>query len=344
MIPKKVKKDINPYPGPELSDRRKELSQFISKDGTYLPKSILHEDLDKGMLDFVTNEISITSEGVKVPVINKILTLQKWAEYTTTWQFTDDNKNVDPPFIAVIRHPDPKYGTNPSLQYTIPNRKNNYIYSVIPTWDGTRKGADVYKIPQPVPIDITYDIIIVANRLREVNLFNKEILQKFSSRQAYTFVKGHYIPIVNQEIVDESQKDLEKRKFYLTKYTFLMMGFLIDEEEFEVTPAISRELFFFEVDSTKKVKTKPFKEIINKDKVYLKINFAITASSSTYTFEYPVDIDVESKENVSSYSLSVNSIDTTLPVLINKNDTLTIDIVKSYSGTSFINFVGRIKI
>ena len=31
--------------------------------------------------------------------------------------------------------------------------------------------------------------------MRELNQFNKTIMQKFSSRQAYTFVKGHYIPI-----------------------------------------------------------------------------------------------------------------------------------------------------
>ena len=64
---------------------------------------------------------------------------------------------------------------------------------------------DLYKIPQPVPIDITYNIKIVCNRMRELNQFNKVMLQTFTSRQAYTFVKGHYIPIIMESISDESQ-------------------------------------------------------------------------------------------------------------------------------------------
>ena len=75
-IPKKVKKTLDIYPvvrnqqnyphgynGDSTPERRKQLAEFITKDGTYLPKSVLHADLDLGMLEFVKTEIPVTLQG-----------------------------------------------------------------------------------------------------------------------------------------------------------------------------------------------------------------------------------------------------------------------------------------
>tara|TARA_R110000744_G_scaffold64567_3_gene132800 strand:- start:8011 stop:9339 length:1329 start_codon:yes stop_codon:yes gene_type:complete len=273
-LPKKVKKTLNMYPvvrnqphypsgydGMSTPKRRKQLEEFISKDGTFLPKSVLHEDLDLGMLDFVKERLRIQIDGKSINFIDQILTVQRWAEFSNTWSFVDDDRQVDLPFLVVVRQPDPQYGTNPALNYTIPDRRA-FHYAKVPTWDGQRKGMDLYKIPQPVPIDISYDIKIVCNRMRELNHFNKVMLQTFTSRQAYTFVKGHYIPIIMQTISDESQlSNLEKRRFYNQNYNLQLQGFLIDGEEFEVTPAISRSIVLTEVDTrTKKRKSPPTEE------------------------------------------------------------------------------------
>ena len=51
--------------------------------------------------------------------------------------------------------------------------------------------------------------------MRELNSVNKTILQKFSSRQAYQNIKGHYIPIIWDNVSDESVMDVEKRKLKL---------------------------------------------------------------------------------------------------------------------------------
>jgi hypothetical protein len=141
-----------------------------------------------------------------------------------------------------------KYGTNPSTQYTIPNRKQFY-YASVPTWDGNVAGMDIYTIPQPVPVDIKYSLKIICNRMRELNQLNKVVLQKFSSRQAYSFIKGQYVPIILDNISDESQMSLDSRKYYIQTYDFTMLGYLIDEEEFEVKPAIARALQLVEVET-----------------------------------------------------------------------------------------------
>jgi hypothetical protein len=230
----------NTYEGEHIGKRRQELLDRITKSDSFLPDSILHDDLDRGMLDYVKNTFKVVSDGTQIPVIDKILTIQRWGEFTANWEFSDGDGNVKLPFIAIIRKPDAQFGTNPSIQRTIPDR-HQFHYATVPTWDGTSVGADIYKIPQPIPCDITYDITIVCNKFRELNKFNKIVLQNFSSRQDYTQVKGHYIPIVLDTIEDNTPMEtLDGRRFYIQNYKCTMLGFLIDSDEFEVKPAISR--------------------------------------------------------------------------------------------------------
>lgn len=244
-VPKR-KNDIKVYgvkqnvDGGDIIGRRKELLERITKSDTFLPDSILHEDLDLGMLDFVKENFKVISDGEQIPIIPRILTIQRWGEMTNNWTFADEDGNMKLPFMAVIRRPDVQPGTNPVVQRTIPDRRD-FFYASVPTWNGTQMGADIYKIPQPVAIDITFDITIVCTKVRDVNKFNRIVLQKFSSRQSYTSVKGHYIPIILDRIEDNTPMDtLDGRRFYIQNYTFTMLGFLIDDEEFEVKPAISR--------------------------------------------------------------------------------------------------------
>jgi hypothetical protein len=241
---------VNPNTdGPAVVGRRKELLEDIIKSDTYLPDSILHDDLDLGMLEFVKENFKVNSDGDEIPVVPKILTIQRWAEYTNNWSFSDDDGNIKLPFIAVVRRPDVQFGTNPSIQRTIPDRRD-FFYASVPTWDGNQMGADIYKIPQPIAVDISFDVTIVCTKFRDVNKFNQKVLQKFSSRQSYTKVKGHYIPIVLDRIEDNTPMDtMDGRRFYIQNYSFTMLGFLIDDEEFDVSPAIARSILMTEVDT-----------------------------------------------------------------------------------------------
>lgn len=267
-IPKR-KNNIKVYQGNELMGRRQELLDKITQGDSYLPDSVLHDDLDLGMLDFVKKNFVVVSDGVQIPIIPKILTLQRWGEFTNTWNFSDLDGNPSLPFISVIRKPDVQLGTNPSLQRTIPDRQQ-FHYATVPTWNGTQVGADIYKIPQPVPIDISYDITIVCTKFRDLNKFNQIILQKFTSRQAYTTVKGHYVPIVLDNIEDNTPVDLDSRRFYVQNYKFTLLGFIIDDEEFEVKPAVSRLFLMNE-----------FIKSNNFEKKYLTKNLEITVANFT---------------------------------------------------------------
>ena len=332
-LPKKIKKTIDLIPKATGYQRREELLEDIQRDGTYLPKSILHADLDRGMLDFVKEDLKTFLDGKTIPTVDIIITTQNWSQFTETWNFQDLDKNVKPPFITTVRRPEVPYGSNPSLQYTIPNRKQFY-YAKVPTWNGQRKGVDVYKIPQPIPVDITYEVKIFVNRMRGLNEFNKNVLQKFSSRQAYTNIKGHYIPIILNNISDESVMDIDKRKYYIQNYEFQMLGFLMDEDEFEVSPGISRAVTLYEVSN----KTKSRKVEINPprpNEFEVDVEFLNGNTSLSENFRYMVDLSLISTKNVDSYSVYINDDyvgDDVSTLQINTNDLVRFDIVKVNSS------------
>jgi hypothetical protein len=178
-IPKR-KTDIQIYKGKELTERRQELLERITKSDTYLPDSILHDDLDFGMMDFVKKNFVVVADGKKIPVIPKILTIQRWSQITNTWEFSDEDGNMKVQLIGVIRKPDVQPGSNPSIIRTIPERMQ-FHYASVATWNGTQMGADIYKIPQPIAVDLSYEVTIVCTKFRDLNKFNKIVLQKFAS-------------------------------------------------------------------------------------------------------------------------------------------------------------------
>jgi len=302
-LPKKIKKYIPLTEEKILLPRRRELRDQIEVDGTFLPKSLLHADLDRGFLDFVRDQLTCVVEGKTIPMIDILIATQNWSQFTETWDFQNIDKNTEPPFITVIRNPEVKYGNNPAIVYNIPNRRL-YTYAKVPTWDGNKNGYDIYKIPQPVPIDLSYSVAIICNRMREVNKFNQIVMEKFASLQAYQTIKGHYIPIKNTGMSDESVMDIEKRKYYIQKYEFTLSGFLIDEDEFEVSPAITRTFQLFETERPYK-KSKRRKQNPPEPLTY-EFVFPIGNNESEELLNYTFNLKLASSENVSSFQIYIN--------------------------------------
>ena len=329
-IPKKSVKPSIPLNYPKtLLPRREQIKDMITKDGTYLPKSLLHADLDRGFLDFVKEKFNIVSEGKKIPVVDILITTQNWSQFVETWDFQNIDKNIEPPFITVIRNPEVKYGNNPAVMYNIPNRRM-YYYMEVPTWDGNRKGADIYKIPQPVPADFKYTVAIICNRMRDLNTLNQRVLETFASKQAYQVINGHYIPIINDAFTDESVMDIEKRKYYIQKYDFTMMGFLIDEEQFEVSPAISRTFQVIETDQ-RNIKRKQKKQSPIELEV-ITLQYLNNITTQERYFEYTCNLLFDRSVNIEEFSVYINEQyygDNVESIQINTNDMLRIDIISS---------------
>lgn len=326
-LPKNYRKYLSITPHKQGLEQRQSILDDIANQGTYLPKGILHEDMDGEMVNFITNGIDLSLNGEKVPVL--FLTSQRWGEFTKTWQYTDIDKNIKLPFITIVRKPDAQQGTNYAGTFNIPGRPT-FTYMKIPTWDGNRKGYDIYKIPQPVSVDIMYEVRLFCNRMRDLNVMNRKMLTAFSPLERYIRVNGHPIPLIMDSIGDESTiSNLEERKYYVQLYTIKMMGYLLDEDDFVVTPAVSRGINFYEISEN--IYKAPFQINVDEQNNTICINILFNSGVSSVTI--PVDIGANFTEvnatNYSSLIFKVNGATVTIPFTVNSGDQLYIKVNKN---------------
>lgn len=327
-LPKNYKKNLSILPKKEGPEQRQELLDKIMDHGTYLPRGVLHEDLDAEFIRFVENDLEIIIDGEKVPVI--FLTLQRWAEFTRTWEFTDKHKDIKIPFITIVRRPDVQPGTNQQSLWNTAARLT-YTYYQVPTFDGTRKGIDVYKIPQPTAVDMNYEVRLFCNKMRDLNVMQTKIHQAFRSRQFYISPNGHPMPVVLDSIGDESPiNDFENRRFYVQLFEMRLQAYILDSDEFEIIPAKNRALLLYEAEE--KVKTPIVKIRAEKDTSLITYYLIFKPFSDT-VFTTTIDFDIKFTElsgliNVNSLIITVNDNVVTVPFVAANGDEITFTITK----------------
>ena len=170
--------------------------------------------------------------------------------------------------------------------------------------------------------------------MRELNQFNKIVLQKFASRQAYRVINGHYVPIILNNISDESAMEMDKQKYYLQNYEFVMLGFLVDEEEFEVTPGITRS--FLMLESQNRTRSRRVRKLPASPKNFpLAYGVGSTDTEVTVSIPYTVNFTVDTNVNVDSYSVYINGDyigDDVAVIQLTLNDILKIEFTKINAG------------
>ena len=331
-LPKNYRKYLNITPHKQGLEQRQGILDDIANKGTYLPKGILHEDMDQEMISYVDNELDLTLAGEKVPVI--FLSIQRWAEFTKTWQYSDINKNIELPFITIVRKPDPQVGTNYAGSFNIRGRPT-FTYMKVPTWTGNIKGFDMYKIPQPISVDIKYEVRLFCNRMRDLNKMNRKILTSFSAGEKYIRVNGHPIPLMLDSIGDESViTNLDERKYYVQLYTINMLGYLLDEDDFIVTPAINRAINFYEISEN--IYRAAYQVVSDDEKKTICINiiFQRGVNSVTIPIEVGATYNTVNVTNADSVVIKVNGLTVTTPFTVVNGDSLYVKVNKSDANIS----------
>lgn len=239
-LPKKKKTDININP-PKVGfdyleygmDRIEELMQATDKKTTYLPRTILFEDIDWEVKEYVeTDNLNLIVDGENVPVI--YLDNDRWGEFSKTWKLMDEDKNIPTPYITV-RRSEKRKGTRLGNKFRIAQNKA-FRYLDVPILD---KGEIIYlrfKIPEPTNVDLVYDVRLFSKYRVDINKFDELILRNFASQQGYIFVKGNPMPLYLDGITEANTIDnVDGDRYFVGQYTLLCKGFIQDEEEFEIT-------------------------------------------------------------------------------------------------------------
>lgn len=209
----------------------------------YLPQKLGIEDLSMGFKKFIENQnlslIMETGLSRKVPVV--YISQELWAERKMNWKEmrSENGEEMARPFIALIRTA-VKRGTSP-VKFTIPNKKT-FRFLKVPTFDGTLKGYDIYKVPQPTWIDIEFEAKFVGHYQEDVDDFYEMMLNKaFSSGQGYLDVNGYYISLKMGEPSDESSlDDIHAERIYQISIPITVHGKIVDPSDFEKVNTIKK--------------------------------------------------------------------------------------------------------
>lgn len=241
-LPKKS--TLNLYSGKSGVERQEELINMISDKSLFFPKGISIEDLDGAVMEFATKELSVDIEGKLPPTI--YMNKQRWADFTTSFEISDEHGNINMPFFTLKREAPPQQGTNESLRYTVPQNKK-FTYAKVPTFEDGKFSMDIYKIPQPTAVDLEFEFRFYTHFVTDLNKFNERLLYLFASGQAYVIVNGYYMPLMLDDSDYDNSFEFDGQNFYTQPITIKLIGFLQDENNYEVVRSIRNVMLTSEI-------------------------------------------------------------------------------------------------
>ena len=253
MLPKKkVKYSIDTNP-PRIGtdflkygmDRIEDLMNATDEKTKYLPRTILFEDLDQSAFNYVKKgKLQLALDGESVPTF--YLDNDRWGEFSKTWKFTDDDKNVPTPYIT-IRRTNKLPGTRIGGKARIPQPRK-FRYLDVPILDNGEVIYLRFKMPEPTNVDMTYEISLFTKYRVDVNLYDQQVLKNFASKQDYIFVKGTPFPLMLESMEEaNSIENIDGDRFFVARYTVKLLGFIQDEKEFEITKTLRKIKIGYEV-------------------------------------------------------------------------------------------------
>lgn len=225
---------------------QKNINNLLDKsfeNNNYLPKKLLLEDIDQGVVDYINSlNISVVNAEdtlAKVPLI--YLNQERWAEFKMNWKNLKDEsgEELNMPFM-VIKRTSVKPGQHP-VKRTIPKKKK-FVFVKVPIIDGTLKGYDLYKVPQPARIDVQYELRFLTHYIQDTNVsYERMIMDGFSDGQGYMNINGYNIPLMLEDPSEENTVDeiAADRKFQIL-FPLSVYGKLVDPINFERVPTITK--------------------------------------------------------------------------------------------------------
>jgi len=244
-LPSKIKYtlDVNPLrPGSEFlkygMEQIEKLMQATDVKTKFLPRTILLEDLDQAVFNYVSQEkMKVVIDGKVVPAF--FLENERYAELSKTWKYVDSDNNVISPFVST-RRIDKQIGTRLGSKYRIP-QPHKFRYLNVPILDA---GEVIYlqmKMPEPVNVDLTYEVALITKFRVDVNQYDEQVLKNFASRQEYINIKGSPMPLLFEGFAEANTiENIDGDRFFISKYALKILGFIRDEKEYEIVKTVRK--------------------------------------------------------------------------------------------------------
>lgn len=290
---------------------RKSYAKTILQNAPAFPKPLEYKDIDEAFYDFVKKEIKMIIKGKEVPTFT-LYSNQRFSEYSQTWKHVDEENNLLMNFKTVSREPNPKPGENQGGLWNIPGDKRYTLLIKTVLEDNGTESYEIHSMKQPFCVDISYKVSLITDIFENINTFNSIINNLFKARQHYIRPNGHFIPMILEEVNDNSEYTISDRKFFNQTIIIKVMAYIIQESDFKVDKKPKRIKLFMDGD-TKRPKPKINIEEYYNDKIKntaLDLIIDFNEWDDRVEFEIDTDFIVETTElyNIRNIRVSVNDI------------------------------------
>ena len=307
--PKKNLTLVKNYKGKTGNIVRKGYQNKILDKAPIFPKPLEYNDIDNAVFNFVDNMIDIVIDDKLIPTYT-LYSNQRFSEYSQMWEHSDENGNLYLNFKTLNRDKNPSFGDNQGKLWNIPGERKYTLLQREVLDDNGTESYEIYTMKQPYTVDLKYTINFVTTTFEDLNKFNQKINDLFKSRQCYIRPNGHYIPMLLEDISDETSYSISDRKFFVQSANIKVMAYIIQSDNFEVKKYPKRINQMLEGDVFKKNEAcVEIEEIDNpmKNKT-LNINIKIEPFNTKVKFTFDTEMIVENiiTDNVRNMRIMVN--------------------------------------
>jgi len=288
--------------------RRYEMLSDILQGGTFLPKTVVYKDIDEAFKKFVEEKLYFTSDDGKELPTMVLFSNQRFSEYTQSWQYTDENKNLILNFKTVNRENNPQYGNIQGRLWNIPGERYYLMKRQIVLDDnGTESLLDL-RMKQPMAVDLNYKLSIFCTKYEMINNFNVLVNSLFDARQCYIWPNEHPMPMTLEGISDESSYQIDDRQFYGQTYNIKVMGYVITEDDYKISEIpLKRKVNLPGMDT---INNKRADVEIDDDNTEIEVIFPVGCKKAKFTIDTDFKVQkMESKNVGKKTKIKVNDIE-----------------------------------
>ena len=336
----RIKLDVEPWG----NDVKKSYVKTITDKETVFPKPLEYEDIDAAVEEFVSKTIGMVDpDGNEIPTFT-LYSNQRFSEYSQSWKHTDNDGNLRMNFKTVNRDNNPKPGDNQGGLWNIPGERRYTLLIRDVLEDNGTESYEVYSMKQPYAVDMSYRVNFVTNKFDLIGKFNMRVNELFKARQCYIRPNGHYVPMVLDEVNDDTQYSIEDRKFFVQSVGIKVMAYIIHADDYRIDKRPKRIKLSFEGDTKNrypKVEVEP-NEVDNKS-VDVLIKFPAYGRDAEFDFDMDMEVEKVETENVADLRVFVNDSHTYVAkgFKLHENDSVKVVVQQAdLEKPSILRFVG----
>lgn len=293
-------------------DQRMTYQETDMANQPIFPTSLEYEDIDNAFFDFAKGIEIIGSDGRLVPTYT-LYSNQRFSEYSQTWEHTDDEGNLLMNFKTVNRENNPKKGNIVGGCANIPGNRRYTVLMKEVTGDNGEEYYEIYSMKQPFSVDLNYKITFITTKYEKLNTFNMVMNDLFKATQCYIRPNGHFIPMKLVEITDETEYNIDNRKFFSQSASITVLAYIIRKDDFQIDrkpkrPIISvgpkknrAQVCMNEYDDP--CEKSPVKPV----DVDIEVVFPVCDDNVRFKMEGNANIESIDEDNIRSYTVKVNN-------------------------------------